>query len=377
MKSKSICIVAPVHYYDDVRVFKKQAISLASDCFTVKLYSRANHDFLEEGVQVVATPTFKGRIKRFLYLPVLAMKLIRDRSDVYLLHNPDTLPILFILKLFGRKVVYDTHEDFSKRILMRGWLPSVLRPILAKLIEFSEKVAYFISDGFIVTQKALVEKYGTECFLVENAPIVSKELTEKVENSYAEISRDNKLTSSFKLIYVGGISVDRGIIDILNGLTIINEDFFCELILIGPAPDELLTVMKEHEAWKYVSYKGRLLQHNAFSWMRCADVGLIWLRDIGDYSETSPNKLFEYGAMGIPFIATNFQLWKSKLSGYKSGVYIEPESLEQFVSSVKFFYNNPQERSLMGSNGHSFVHEKYNWSTEYKQFKLAIKKAID
>jgi glycosyltransferase involved in cell wall biosynthesis len=375
MKLKSICIVAPVHYYDDVRVFQKQAVSLATDSYNVKLYARAKSDLIKNNIQVIATPTFKGRIKRFLFLPVLVIKLLRDKSDVYLLHNPDTLPLLFILKLFGRKVVYDTHEDFSKRILMRGWLPQVLRPFFAKLIESLERVAYLLSDAFIVTQSALVKKYGKESFLVENAPIVTNELLQKVEESYVA-NELSKIKAGLRLVYVGGISIDRGIIDTLNGLSIINLEFPCQLVLIGPASTELLSEMEEHIAWKYVSYKGVLPQCDAFSWIRCSDVGLIWLRDIGDYSETSPNKLFEYGAMGIPFIATNFKLWHSRLSEYNSGVFIEPESIVDFVNGVQFLYDNSEVRQQMGYNGNSFVHDKYNWSIEYRKFKLAIDKAL-
>lgn len=376
MNQKSICIVAPVHHYDDVRVFQKQAVSLAADSFNVKLYSRAKCDFVKDGVQIIATPRFKGRIKRFLYLPVLLVKLILDKSDVYLLHNPDTLLLLFGLKLIGRNVVYDTHEDFSKRILMRKWLPGILRPTLAKLIEYSERAAYLVSDAFIVTQSTLVEKYGSKSFLIENTPIVSDELNKKIENSYVTKINHIEGKANFKLVYVGGISIDRGIIDIFDGLTIVNQYFRCELILVGPTPKELLKKMQGHCAWKYVSYKGVLPQHDAFSWMKNSDVGLIWLKNVGDYSETSPNKLFEYGAMGIPFIATNFKLWKSKLSEYECGVFIEPESQEDFVNSVKYLYHNKSKRIQMGINGKSFVHDKYNWTNEYIKFKVAINRAL-
>jgi glycosyltransferase involved in cell wall biosynthesis len=375
MIDKKICIIAPVHQYNDVRVFQKQAISLSNDYKSVTLFSRAGEDKVEEGVSIKNVPTFESRVLRFLYLIVLYFRVLFYRSDVYILHNPDTLPLLFGLKLLGRKVIYDTHEDFSKRILMRGWIPGVFRPFLAKCIEYLEKLAYILSDSFIVTQNTLIEKYGNEAFLVENAPVVSNKLLKKVNKNFAK-NKLRKVECGIRLVYVGGISVDRGALDVLNGLAVINQSFHCELILIGPLSDDLLNEMKQHNAWKYVFYKGVLPQYEAFSWMKCSDVGLIWLRDVGDYSETSPNKLFEYGAMGIPFIATNFNLWKSKLDSYNSGVFIEPQNIENFVDSVKFLYENPEKRADMGTSGNEFVHGEYNWSCEYKKFKLAIDKAL-
>ena len=80
--------------------------------------------------------------------------------------------------------------------------------------------------------------------------------------------------------------------------------------------------------------------------------------------------------MEIPFIATNFKLWKSKFSDENCGVFINPESVDNFVSSVKYLYYNPERRNEMGRNGKSFVTNKYNWGVEYLKFRLAIELAL-
>ncbi len=365
-----------MHWYEDVRVFQKQAVSLTQDFKQVSLFSRCDKSRKEKGVDIKKVPTFKSRLLRFLYLNVLFFRVYFHRADLYIFHNPDTLPLLFALKLLGKKVVYDTHEDFSKRILMRAWLPSVLRPIFAKSIEFAESIAYFVSNAFIVTQGSLVEKYGSKSFLIENPPVLTEKPKKKIENSNAVKDIKEQSHSVFKLIYVGGISVDRGVFDILNGLTLINQSFLCELILIGPVTNQLLDDMQGHVAWKHVSYMGVLPQHEAFAWMKKSDVGLVWLKDIGDYSETSPNKLFEYSAMEIPFVSTNFKLWKSKFKGNECGVFIEAESLSSFEEAIKYFYTHPSEKKEMGARGYSFVHKEYNWNLEYKKFKSVINKAL-
>jgi len=41
MKKQKICIVAPVHKYDDVRVFQKEAVTL-SKYYQVVLFSKIN-----------------------------------------------------------------------------------------------------------------------------------------------------------------------------------------------------------------------------------------------------------------------------------------------------------------------------------------------
>ncbi len=106
--------MAPVHYYDDVRVFQKEAKTLSANGYRVLLLARAEISLVEEGVEVVPLPVVKNRLMRFLCLPRVFWTAFMLKGDVYHLHNPDTLPIVLLLKMLGRRVIYDTHEDFSK-----------------------------------------------------------------------------------------------------------------------------------------------------------------------------------------------------------------------------------------------------------------------
>ncbi|MFC1681513.1 hypothetical protein ACFL1S_06995 [Pseudomonadota bacterium] len=49
----TICIVAPAHRYDDVRVFQKEATTLAKSGYQVFLPAGADERLVENSVQVV------------------------------------------------------------------------------------------------------------------------------------------------------------------------------------------------------------------------------------------------------------------------------------------------------------------------------------
>jgi hypothetical protein len=156
-----VCIVAPVHIWDDVRVFHKQAITLRREGYQVVLVARSSEEHVVDGVLIKpATAILKGRIGRFLSLPFVFLQAISEAADIYHVHNPDTLPIGFALKLLKRKVVYDTHEDFTRRILMRDWIPKILRPMLANSVGFVEKLAGRFFDASFATQRVVVERLG-------------------------------------------------------------------------------------------------------------------------------------------------------------------------------------------------------------------------
>ena len=196
---KIVCIVAPVHMFDDIRIYKKEAISLANAGYKVILYSRTptNKGIIEHNIQVKPV-IYKNRAIRFLKLTPLFFRILREKADIYHLHNPDTIFYVFILRFIGKKVIYDTHEDFSKKILLRSWIPKLLRRPLALLVLNLEKFVGIITSSMIVTQNEQLTSYSNS-FVIGNAPI------------FKEYELALRNVSEIKLVYLGGISADRGL----------------------------------------------------------------------------------------------------------------------------------------------------------------------
>jgi len=96
---KKIAIVAPVHCYNDVRVFQKQAITLAKEGYQIVLLARAPKVLVEKGIKIQPVPAYSNRVMRFLKLPLILQQAWIEKADLYHLHNPDTLPLAFALKL--------------------------------------------------------------------------------------------------------------------------------------------------------------------------------------------------------------------------------------------------------------------------------------
>src|SRR5262245_62463499 len=98
-----VIIVAPVHIYDDVRVFQKEAKSLAANGYHVTLIARTDRLRFVEGVKILPAPVAPNRLKRFLSLFRVFKMALAEQGEIYHLHNPDTIPVAFGLKLFGKR----------------------------------------------------------------------------------------------------------------------------------------------------------------------------------------------------------------------------------------------------------------------------------
>ena len=188
MNGRKVCVVAPVHVWDDVRVFHKEACSLADAGYAVSLIARAPEPRTVNGVRVVPSVGSAGfRPLRFLLSPVVAIQALLQGADIYHLHNPDTLPVAVLLRMCGRKVNYDTHEDFSRRILIRGWLPKPLRRPTAFLVSRMEGFVAAIANASIATQQQVVERLGRKALLVANPPRIDDGLRTTVSRLAQDI----------------------------------------------------------------------------------------------------------------------------------------------------------------------------------------------
>ncbi|MDF2678915.1 MAG: glycosyltransferase family 4 protein [Brevibacillus sp.] len=360
-----VCIFAPVHISTDVRVYQKEAKALASAGYSVVLLARKDEGQGEDQVQgqlrVEGVPRYKSRFQRFLLQPLMLRKILRTKASIIHLHNPDTLLLGFLLKLMGKTVIYDTHEDFTQRILMREWIPRKLRKVIAKAVGLVEACAGRVFDASIATQADVADRLGAKSIVLENAPISRGEL---IERAYAH-SLEVPKTGEFRVIYVGTIGRTRGLVQMVKAMEHVNRIFPARLWLIGPVHDQAgMEEAKARSGWMYVDYIGSLPQERAFAYIIQADVGLITIQDIGDHAKTSPNKIFEYQRFGIPFIASDFAAWRKKVGHVGSGVFVNQEDALEIAQMIALMHDLPQLAKEMGEKGMDFTINEYNWEME-------------
>ena len=376
MNSKKVCIVAPIHIWNDVRVFKKQAVSLESSGYEVSLIARMPKDHDGSTFNAIKLIRSKlsdeGKLFRILLIYKVFFQALNCKSDLYHLHNPNTIPIVFLLRLFGKKVIYDTHEDFSQRLLFREWIPNHLRKVSCRLVSLLERITGKVSNGAIGTQPAVVRRLGNKAILIGNQPRYNENLFKQVDKIKHSLKYDN---SVFRLVYLGSINRSRGISDIVNALEIINKKSSVRLWLLGEIANDYMQELKVLQGWKYVDYLGCLEQEVAFSYVSMSDLGVIYIHDVGDHAFTDPNKLYEYMTFGTPFIASDFNHWKDKLRGFEAGSFISPNAPRLFANKVIELIDKPNIRKTMGESGLLYVSQN-NWDIEFEKLKKLYSEII-
>lgn len=364
MNKEKVCIFAPVHSYDDIRIFKKEAVSLANDGYKIVLIAKSENDKVINRVKIIPAPKYKTRLQRFLLQPIYLKEILKQKPTIVHLHNPDTLLIGFILKLLNKKVVYDTHEDFSERILVREWIPPGLRNIISKVITNLEKKASQKFDRVIVTQQEILSRMDKRAVVINNAPLIKEEIVTDAEERSKSITYEKK--PDYRLIYIGGISKIRGIKELIKSLELVNKKINVRLTLIGYESDDVLDEVRGYDSWKYVDYFGFLKQEDAFAHLVKADIGMATILDRGDHSKTSANKIYEYLLFNKYIICTNFKKWQDELSHLNNCSFVNPENIEELANEIVNVCTNKfgKEDFL---NGKQYILEKCNWNIEEKK----------
>lgn len=366
-----VVILAPVHIYDDVRVFRKEAVTLAAAGHEVVLYARTpdGRPVDRDGVQVRPV-RYRNRLSRFAQLPLIGHRAWREGADVYHLHNPDTIPIAVGLKLRGCRVIYDTHEDFRTEILLRGWLPAVVRRPAAAAVSVMEALVSRVADAVIVTQEHLLERLPG-AVLIGNPPIVDRAAGLAAADRRQAAAADG---TPLVLGYVGGLSEDRGLLRMVDLVAALQEYLPTRLLLVGGAVnDDALTRAQERPGWRYVDHRGPLPQEEAFEALADADAGLILFQDTASHRHVDPNKIYEYLTLALPFIATDFAGWRDRFGSARVGLFVPAAAgAADLAGRVSQFVSDRAALARTGREGADFVWERYSWQKDGAPLLLAL-----
>ena len=108
----TVAHLTSVHRRTDTRIFLRQCRSLVEAGYEVVLVVADGHgDTLVDGVRIQDVGQgqgFRGRLGAALRVFRAARQL---RAAIFHIHDPELLPVGWLLRRSGRIVVFDAHED--------------------------------------------------------------------------------------------------------------------------------------------------------------------------------------------------------------------------------------------------------------------------
>lgn len=363
MKNKIVHITT-VHKRYDSRIFYKECSSLAKAGFEVFLIVADN--FMNEvitldrssAVTIIDVGSFKNRFQRIFGASERVLKIALEiNAQVYHFHDPELLPLALKLKKKNKIVVFDSHEDIFANIKEKAYIPNILKPIISFLLTLVETYVLKRIDGVISVTPHIcnkLRKLNKNTVMITNYPILGERKSENFNRKKS-------------LVFAGGVMNQWKHEFVLDALALC-EDKEVVYNLCGPTYTDYMESLTQHKSWSRVNYYGILNKQEVDKIYNESSIGiatLIYGKNVGGKLGSIGNtKLFEYMAAEIPFICTDFVLWKEIVDKYDCGICVEPTNAEQIAKAIDFLISNPQKRDEMGRNGRKAVEEVYNWKNQ-------------
>ncbi len=316
-----------------------------------------------EVIRVQNVPSAYGiGARQMLKLPAFWREALRwverIQPDIVHCHDFDTLPAgLAWAKLHRRPVIYDAHEYYAElcRPRLAGWGGK----LIYHGIKLAELAAARWVDWIVTVDQNLAEIYrrrNRHVTVIGHYP----------PRTFIDEERRIFAAQQLTLVYAGRLSTDRGALYYVRLLrTLLQLGVPAELKLVGlfvPAAEEQAFWQEAQGLEQHIQALGWIPFEQVADILRTGDVGLAVLSPEPRYVASVPVKLFEYMALGMLVIASDFPSIREIMESSPCGVLVDP--LQDPLAAARLlvdYWARPEEAQRLGNQGRQAVKTRYNW----------------
>lgn len=371
-----VCHISSAHAPNDTRIFHKQCASLARAGYDTTFVVKAKDpqsvgETTEKGVRVIQVPVdTSSRLKRMLFgAKAVYQKALEVDADIYEFHDPELLPYGLKLARRGKRVIFDSHEDYPTQIMEKGWIPAPLRRLISGAYKAYETHVVKNLDAVLFpclkNGVNIFEGRAKRVVIISNA-VMLEEVPQQLDFSHKE---DRTICCT------GSLTYQRGITHLIKAA----YKAGARLILAGRYESEAyqqeLEAMPEYACVEYLGYLDRQGIAEVYGRSR---IGMSTILNVGQYAslDNFPTKVYEYMAAGLPVIVSDYPFMRRSVQEDGFGVAVDPADVDTIAGAIQQILSDPQAAAQMAENGRQAVLHKYNWGIEEEKL-LALYRSLE
>lgn len=363
MAAPEVYHLTNVHSPFDARIFHKQAQTLAQAGYAVTVVGPGPKAWCgtQAGVRVQTVPPARGVGQRLLNLWHLLRIGLRADAACFHFHDPELLPVGAVLKLCGRRVIYDVHEHFPLVALVRPWVPTRLRRPLARLVDWGERA---LARFFVTAVVGVVEEQG--------ARFASRPFAVVKNYPRLEWFSPGGQFGPCALVHIGSLSEDRGgmfLLEIMRELAKTHPQ--ARLLSVGSFHSAELRQRfearrREWDLEAQICYSEQRVPYDELGAVIAAcQIGLV----PGQLSPKNlasfvPTKLFEYLACGLPVVASDLPSIRQFRAVADWGVLADPSDPVAHARAIGCLLDDPAATQAKGMQARRAAEAHFNWEAE-------------
>ena len=369
-----ICIISNSHPSNDIRLFYKLAHSLAK-LGEVHLITTTgvSNSTLNPYQETVNSESSWGS------LPLLYSAARKYKPDLVICVEPATLLVGLLLRLICKsKLIFDVHEffpdAFAERYPLLLKLPAKYFYLsLEKCLE--RRVQLTIGVNREILRELVPASRLDKALYLPNYPVKNVwELSCEVPGGIGELCE-----MSFDLIYIGGLTADRGIFKLLKVISCLKGDYpNLTVLIVGKFFDEDTQRQFNSDVTNYNLNKHIYYQE----WIPAEKIGLLlkrsrfglWLFNPHNrrMSQAMPLKVLEYLAAGLPVMTIKTPLMSALIEKNALGAVSVYQSLPIAKALFELLKLNPAEYQAMSKRCSDLAESRFNWEAVEPELLSAV-----
>ena len=292
----------------------------------------------------------------------LFFKLLFLKKDILIANDLDTLlPNYIIHKLFGCKLVYDSHELFTEvpELIHRPKVQKIWLSIESYIFPRLKNV-YTVND---IIAKIYHEKYKVPVNVIRN-------IAPALQNKNIDTALAEKIKGSKKMLVLqgAGINIDRGSEEAVEMMQYL-ENTVLYIIGSGDVFPLLEEKIIELQLQNKVFLLGRRPYNELMEYTKIADLGLSLDKNTNlNYEYSLPNKIFDYIQAKTPLLVSNRKIIQQIIEENNIGKVAKTHNAKELAEIVSEIFNNTAQYKLWKENL-IIASEKFTWENESKKLK--------
>lgn len=341
-----------------------------------------------DGINVIRVWTFiapnSGAIKRILnylsyFFSAIIAGLFIPKHDLLIATSPQFFcgwVGVILKKLKSYEFILEIRDIWPESITTVG---AMKKGKIISALEWMERYMYKTADKIV----AVGHGYRDRVLEKENIPSKVEVVYNGVDlkqyvKSKPNVDFINKygLANKTVISYVGTIGMAHGLEIVLETAKKTKDKDWLFLIVGDGARRLELEKKAKSMNLENVIFTGRLAKQDMPKIWSAIDISFIHLKKSDLFTTVIPSKMFEAMAMELPTIMGVNGEARDILEKSESGLYIEPENVDEFILAIETIISSKELREKMALKGRSFVSENFDRDKLAKNFLEIIKKVV-
>jgi glycosyltransferase involved in cell wall biosynthesis len=244
----------------------------------------------------------------------------------------------------------------------------ITNPFVLKAMSALEWMSYHAANGCIGLSPGIVDGIKRRGIPDQNVAMVTNGCDLALfDPVHGEVLRPDGVTEKdFLAIFSGAHGIANGLDAVLDAAGELKRRGRTDIKIAFIGDGKLkpaLVQRAEHEGLNNCIFLEPVSKLKLTAYLRGADAGLMILENVpAFYYGTSPNKFFDYIAIGLPII-NNYPGWLADLiTVNRCGIAVEPRNPAAFATALESMADSPKVTEQFGENARALAEREFDRS---------------